>query len=103
MATYGAGNGNYPAGVDDSDFAEGGWAEKQDIMTAQEAFNNTLEIASFQPTITGIIIILKSAQKIRTHAGNLGCDGDLLYDVDANIHCGNIIQQILEIMEKEIE
>ena len=101
MGIYGAGNNNYPAGVTDSDFAECGWAEKQDIMTAQEAFNNTLEIAAMQPTINGIMIILKSAQKIRTHAGNLGCDGDLLYDVDANIHCSNILQQLFEIMEKE--
>lgn len=69
-------------------------------FSIQAAFNNMLEIAGDQKTVDGVISILGMAQTFRRQSGNIGCDGDLLYDEDAKVHCANVVQAILDALEE---
>ena len=69
-------------------------------FTVQMLFNNTLQLAGDKKSIDGIMQVLQVAQEYRKQAGNIGCDGDLLYDEDAKIECVNVVQAILDILEK---
>lgn len=85
MATYGAGNGNYPDNVDDSDFAEGGWATEQELNEEYYSmeFYKALERVEQAKSLASGLSHLKDAADILKQAEHHGYD-DIKYDKHHN-------------------
>ena len=85
MGTSGAGHGNYPEGVDDSDFAAGGWVTEQELNEEYYSmeFYKALERVEQAKSLASGLSHLKDAADILKQAEHHGYD-DIQYEKKQN-------------------